>query len=118
MVWLLVAIGGAIGAPTRYLVGRWAKPWAGSTAFPAGTFVVNMTGCFLLGMFTGADLSAEWFGLVGTGFCGAYTTYSTFSHEAVSLNEKGDQGTALIYVAVSVVVGLLLALAGYEWVHD
>lgn len=114
MTLLLVALGGALGAPLRYLVDRAAQSRHGSV-FPWGTFVVNIAGCLVLGALTGASaaLPPAVGVLVGAGFCGALTTYSTFSYEALRLVEIGAYRYAVAYVIGSVGVGLGAAALGY-----
>lgn len=109
---LWVVLGAAVGAPSRYLVDLAVTAQARSS-FPWGTLVVNLTGCLLLGLLTGATLSPVPAALLGTGFCGAYTTYSTFAYEAVALTERRNVRGAVLYVGVSVAAGLALAAAGY-----
>jgi CrcB protein len=113
LVGLVVA--GAVGAPARYLLDGLVKG-RGESAFPWGTFVVNVSGSLLLGLITGAALYHAfpatpriWF---GTGFCGAYTTFSTFTFETVRLLEEGAVADAFANVAVSVVAGTGAAAAG------
>jgi fluoride exporter len=115
MLIALLVVGGAIGAPARYLVDGFVQSRSRGV-FPWGTFAINVSGSFLLGAITGAAL---YHGLgplpkvaIGTGFCGAYTTFSTFSYETVRLLEEGAVRTASLNVVVSVVVGLLAAAAG------
>lgn len=84
MTALLVVLGGAVGAPVRYLTDRWVTSRHDS-GFPWGTFVVNVTGSLVLGVVVGAAASPAVTALVGTGFCGALTTYSTFGYETVRL---------------------------------
>lgn len=113
---LLIGLGGALGAWARWAVsGAIAARWGG--AFPLGTFLVNATGCFLVGFFLtliaarasgGADARA----LVATGFLGAYTTFSTFSFETVTLLRNGEGPTALGYIAASLLLGLAATAAG------
>ncbi|RII11979.1 putative fluoride ion transporter CrcB [Streptomyces sp. YIM 130001] len=115
MNWLLVIIGGAVGAPLRYLTDR-AVQRRHDTAFPWGTFVVNLAGCLVLGLLTGAALagatSSRWQLLLGTGLCGALTTYSTFSYETLRLLETNARRYAVANVAASVLAGTAAAFAG------
>ncbi|MGW7404871.1 fluoride efflux transporter CrcB [Streptomyces sp. NPDC054833] len=115
MNWLLVALGAVVGAPLRYLTDR-AVQSRHDSVFPWGTFVVNVTGCLILGLLTGA-VSAGAAGphlqlLLGTGLCGALTTYSTFSYETLRLSEAGAGLYAAANVVASVVAGLGAAFAG------
>ena len=104
---LLVALGGAVGAPLRYhldqLVGR--------RTFPRGTLLVNVVGCFVLGLLV-QTTSGPALTLLGTGLCGALTTYSTFGYETVRLFEDRKTAHAVANVAVSLVAGLGAALLG------
>lgn len=115
MNWLLVIVGAAVGAPLRYLTDR-AVQSRHDTVFPWGTFAVNMAGCLVLGLLTGAvtagAASSHLQLLVGTGFCGALTTYSTFSYETLRLAEDGARFYAAANAVASVAVGLGAAFAG------
>ncbi|MEU4873082.1 fluoride efflux transporter CrcB [Streptomyces sp. NPDC021608] len=112
MNWLLVVVGGMIGAPLRYLTDR-AVQSRHDSVFPWGTFVVNVTGCLILGMLTGAaDIAPDLRLFLGTGLCGALTTYSTFSYETLRLTETGAGLYAVANIASSVVAGLGAASAG------
>ena len=115
MLLLAVAAAGAIGAPARYAADAYIQDRTPGV-FPWGTFAINITGSLLLGMITGLAL---YHGLgkvpktvVGTGFCGAYTTFSTFSYETVRLIEDGSLFEAGLNVAASLVVGLAAAAVG------
>lgn len=115
MNWLLVIIGAAAGAPLRYLTDR-AVQARHDSVFPWGTFTVNVSGCLVLGLLTGAvaagAASSHLQLLLGTGLCGALTTYSTFSYETLRLAEGGARFYAAANAVASVVVGLGAAFAG------
>jgi fluoride exporter len=114
-LFLAVAAGGFVGAPSRYLLDRSISGRAHSGR-PWGTFVINVTGSLLLGFLTGltmtGHLSEIGKALLGTGFCGAYTTFSTFTFESVRLLEDGRIVDAMANVVISVAVGLAAAAAG------
>lgn len=109
MTWLLVAVGAAVGAPLRYLVDRAVQRRCG-TGFPWGTLTVNTVGSGVLGVLAGASAGEGATALLGVGFCGALTTYSTFGYEALRLAEDGLRGRALAYALVS--TGAALGAAG------
>ncbi|MCX4771439.1 fluoride efflux transporter CrcB [Streptomyces sp. NBC_01285] len=115
MNWLLVIAGAAVGAPLRYLTDR-AVQSRHDSVFPWGTFTVNVTGCLVLGLLTGAvtagAASSHLQLLLGTGLCGALSTYSTFSYETLRLAEDGARFYAAANVAASVVAGLGAVFAG------
>jgi fluoride exporter len=105
---LLVALGAAVGAPLRYLAGHLLDE-----RFPTGTLVVNLAGSFLLGLFTGLGLSGSATALLGTGFCGALTTFSSF---AVQTHDRGLRlGT--LNVLLTVVPALALCALGFWLAH-
>lgn len=112
---LAVALGGMIGAPARFGLDRFVADRLESE-LPFGTFLVNVSGSFVLGLVTGLAMSAHLSGVlrafVGTGFCGAYTTFSTWSYETVRLVEEGNAMEAFANVAFGLVVGLAAAGAG------
>ncbi len=113
MTLLLVLLGGAVGAPVRYLADGWLTRRLPGP-LPWGTFAVNVVGCFLLGVLaaTGPEGLLT---LGGVGFCGALTTFSTFSFETVRLLEDGRPLPAVATVVGSVAVGLAAAALGF-WV--
>ncbi len=110
-----LALGGALGAIARYAISLGLPTETGR--FPWGTFVVNISGSFVLGFlliiliqqFPEARLARP---VIGTGFIGAYTTFSTFTVESIQLVRAGDPGTAVAYVGASLVVGLLAVFIG------
>ncbi|MEU2623320.1 fluoride efflux transporter CrcB [Streptomyces sp. NPDC007157] len=115
MNWLLVVAGAVVGAPLRYLTDR-AVQAGHDSVFPCGTLVVNVVGCLILGLLTGAAsagaASPHLQLLLGTGLCGALTTYSTFSYETLRLTETGAGLYAAANVVATVVAGLGAAFAG------
>ena len=107
---LLVALGGAVGSVLRYL-------FSGiNTSFPWGTFAVNILGSLLIGIFVGlvskGVLSPEMKLLMVTGFCGGFTTFSTFANESFGMMKAGDVLQMALYVGVSVVIGILAVWSG------
>ena len=112
---LAVGLGGFVGAVARYLLATWVAARLG-TLFPYGTFIINVTGCFILGFIMGAieqnTLSPAMRLPVAVGFVGAYTTFSTYSYETLRLVETGALAAAAINVLASNVVGLVSGLAG------
>ena len=113
---LIVGIGGAFGSICRYLaqvyIGRWT-----TLTFPFGTLVVNITGCFLIGILFGlgakyAWMTIEWRLFLITGICGGYTTFSSFSLESIALFRQGSYTYFLLYIFGSVILGLLATVAG------
>ncbi|MFZ4153555.1 fluoride efflux transporter CrcB [Streptomyces pseudogriseolus] len=115
MNWLYVVLGAMFGAPLRYLTDRVVQSRTGS-ALPWGTFTVNVAGSLVLGLLAGAAAAGVAGSgtqlLLGTGLCGALTTYSTFSYETLRLAESGALGYAAANVLVSTAAGLGAAYAG------
>jgi CrcB protein len=110
---LAVAVGGAVGAVSRYLVSGWFAHLTRESAFPLGTLVVNATGAFVLGVVMGSTSTGGRF-LVGPtartfltiGILGGFTTFSTFSYETVEAFRVGDMRVAFANVAATLVVGI------------
>lgn len=113
---VLIALGAALGANARYLVGLWAGQQLGA-GFPYGTLIVNVTGSFVLGFLFAATtgrlaLSAELRLLLGVGFLGAFTTFSSFAVESLTLLQNGSAWKGVFNVLANDLVGLLAALLG------
>lgn len=115
MTVLVVALGGAFGAVSRYVVSGWVQHAAGS-GFPWGTWTVNAAGSLLLGFamvwLTQSMASSELRNFVAMGFLGSFTTFSTFSFEAVELAREGLWGRAGVYSIGSVLVGVAAVVLG------
>ena len=110
---LWVAAGGAVGSVVRYLVSRWIV-----ATFPWATFTVNIVGSLLIGLLVGLAskevLSAEMRLLLVTGFCGGFTTFSTFANESYGMLESGHILTTALYVSASVFAGILTVCIGFQ----
>lgn len=114
MTLVLVFVGAMVGAPLRYLTDR-AVQIRHDSVFPWGTMTVNVVGCLVLGFLAGAgtSLPSGVAALVGTGFCGALTTYSTFSYETLRLIEQKAYLYAVMNVLISLIAGLGAVFLGY-----
>jgi len=110
---LLVGVAGAIGAMARFGINEAVGP----RSFPWATLAINVTGSFLLGVALTLAAERGWspeaVATVGTGFLGAYTTFSTFTWEAFSLGRSDRLATAAVYLVASVATGVAAAAAGY-----
>jgi CrcB protein len=118
---LLIALFGAVGTLARYGLQGVIQTRAGST-FPHGTLVVNLTGCFFLGLIGQFTLnrmviSPDWRVAIAVGFFGGYTTFSSFGWETAKMLEDGEWLRATTYVAASVMAGLFLSVAGIRLAH-
>ena len=112
-----MAVAGALGAVARYGVSMAALRWL-PDGFPYGTLIVNLAGCFLLGALTELTLeegllAPELRTILGTGFLGAFTTFSTFGVETFRAIEAGEWGVAAANVGINVVAGIALAATGF-----
>jgi CrcB protein len=116
MTYLLIGIGGFLGANTRYLVAVWVAEHLGSV-FPYGTLIINVSGSFILGFLGGAIAEGilvhpNWRLFFAIGFLGAYTTFSTFSFENFMLIQERLYLQALVNMLASVCLGLIAVLGG------
>lgn len=116
MIWWAAA-GGMVGTLARYGLGMWAGKRLG-TVFPWGTWIINISDSLLLGWLYGEfaqhNLSPALWMLLGTGFCGGYTTFSTFGYESLQLMEHKKYRRMAMYVLSSVIVGVIAAAIGYR----
>ncbi|KHD85420.1 fluoride efflux transporter CrcB [Bacillus ginsengihumi] len=108
---MLVGIGGFAGAIVRFVMTSIGKRKF-SILFPVATLLINVTGSFLLGFLYGGHFQQTWMLLFGTGFMGAYTTFSTYKLENVQLIERKQIRTSILYLAVSYILGISAAFLG------
>lgn len=117
MVYLVIGIGGVLGANARYLLSGWAANRFG-TVFPYGTVIINVSGAILLGFFMAflqdrAFVHPNYRLFLATGFCGAYTTFSTFTYESLVLMQNGSFLLAFINLFGSLAVGMIGVFLGF-----
>lgn len=115
-IWLIIGLGGFLGSVARYFTALQFTKWFPS-AFPWGTFVVNIVGCLLIGLIYGFAERYQWSTpalrlFLATGFCGGFTTFSSFAFENVQLIQTGSFGVLAAYTVASVVLGLAFATLG------
>ena len=113
---LFVGIGGGLGSILRYLISVLVGKHI-PVVFPLGTLLVNISGCFLIGVFYSvaarhSAFNTDWRLFLITGICGGYTTFSTFSYDGMVLLRQGSNLSFIIYMLGSVVIGLLATVAG------
>jgi CrcB protein len=113
---LLIGIAGGFGSISRFLCQKYLYAWY-PHPFPFGTFVVNILGCFLIGLIYGLSergnlLSPEWRLVLATGFCGGYTTFSTFAYENIQLLKQGNFLYFFLYTLGSVSLGIIFTFIG------
>jgi CrcB protein len=113
----MIGIGGVLGANVRYLVASWASQRLGAD-FPYGTFIINISGSLLLGFFMAfledrAFIHANYRLFFATGFCGAYTTFSTLTYESLRLFQDGSYLFGCLNIIGSMVVGMLGVFLGF-----
>ncbi|PFQ50841.1 fluoride efflux transporter CrcB [Bacillus cereus] len=110
---LLVAAGGFFGAITRFAISNWFKK-RNKTPFPIATFLINITGAFLLGYIIGNGITTGCQLLLGTGFMGAFTTFSTFKFESVQLLNRKKLYIFLLYLSATYIIGIAFAFLGMK----
>lgn len=113
---LIAAAGGALGSALRYVLGLYAIVWFGAR-FPYGTLIVNVIGCFAMGLLVGLsaariELTPEWRIFLATGVLGGFTTFSAFALDYAMLAEQQQHGPAALYVLASVLASVLALFAG------
>lgn len=116
-LFLIVGLGGFLGTTSRYLVQKYVS-FVFHSAFPFATLCINLTGCLLIGILFGLSskydiMSAEVRLFLTTGFCGGFTTFSSFSNESFQLLKDGNFTYFFTYIILSVVVGIILTFIGY-----
>ena len=115
---LFVALGGGAGSALRFLCQKWIGSMV-NYSFPAGTFIVNITGCFLIGVFfsiasKNSSFNSQWQLLLMTGLCGGFTTFSAFTLDGMNLVKQDKTGLFFLYIGASVLLGLLATWAGIK----
>lgn len=115
---IVVGMGGFIGAVCRYLIGL--IPVKESFVFPIKTFGINIIGCFMIGIVAAlalknSALDPRWILFLKVGICGGFTTFSSFALESANLIEKGNVGIAVLYLVLSVVLGVAAVFTG-QWI--
>jgi CrcB protein len=113
MAAILVGLGGFFGAISRFALSKWINGRV--PTFPLGTLFINALGSFLLGWMTGAGIAEQGRLLLGVGFMGAFTTFSTLKWESLQMAQKNEWGKFLLYLGCSYTFGVLLAFLGHVW---
>ena len=114
--WIFVFFGGGLGSVARWFIARWLTPQEGS--FPIGTFVANILACLILGLLMGYHIkhpmAQQHRLLLMMGFCGGFSTFSTFSAEIMTLLKSGNHLLSLVYIGASLVAGLIAIYFGIK----
>lgn len=112
---LFIFFGGGVGSILRFLLSQATQKWWTIQSFPMGTFIVNMLGCFGIGLFSAYFLKnpSDLKFLLIAGFCGGFTTFSTFSLEGLQLFQQQQYGTLICYFLLSLFLGLFLTYIGF-----
>lgn len=117
---MIAGVGGFVGTCLRFLSEQLGAILCHG-AFPLGTFMANILGCWLIGLFYGWATNREWFGkklnlLLITGLCGGFTTFSSFSEEMISLLQAGNSSMFVLYLLSTLILGLLAVIIGIAMV--
>ncbi len=116
---LAVFLGSGTGGAARYLVGKLIKSNINPSAFPWDTFSINILGCLIIGILYGISADSQWLSprlklLLAVGFCGGFTTFSTFANENYLLLNNSNVITFAIYTTASIITGILAVALGYS----
>jgi CrcB protein len=111
MEYLFVGVGGMLGSITRYALGKWLSERS-DTIIPLGTFIINITGAFLLGIVSSIYTGGNLYLLLAEGYLGAYTTFSTFMHEGFNLFQGNEIKNAFIYILGTLILGVIGFISG------
>ncbi len=114
----LVAMGGALGSMSRYLINVWWSNMAKTYSLPMGTITVNLVGCFVIGLLSGLGethkfLTPQTRGFFIVGLLGGFTTFSAFGNDTFILMRNGQFAWALLNIGIQVIIGLMAVAAGY-----
>ena len=114
----IVGLGSFFGGGARFAVSKIVQSWT-ALPFPLGTFAVNILGCLLIGFFSGLNYSSGWMNaqtklILTTGFCGGFTTFSTFMNENASLLKDGNYTWTALYIVGSLIVGFVAVVIGHQ----
>lgn len=114
----IVGLGSFFGGGARFIVSKIVQSWT-VIPFPLGTFAVNVLGCLLIGFFSGLNYGGGWMSpstklILTTGFCGGFTTFSTFMNENASLIKDGNYAWTALYIAGSLIIGFVAVVIGHQ----
>lgn len=116
MRYILVAAGGMFGSLSRFVIGRRITKKA-AIAIPISTFLINITGALLFGIVSSVGLNENVYTLLGTGFLGAFTTFSTFMYEGFNLFQDNDKLNAFVYILGTLILGIIGYAVGFQIVE-
>jgi len=119
---LFIGFGGGVGSIARYLISMYVQKTF-PAVFPFGTFAINLLGCLLIGLFFGLSerfqwMTEEWRIFLTVGFCGGFTTFSAFAYENLKLLQSGDYLNFLLYSIGSIIIGIMMVMAGFYMVKS